>query len=247
MAMHRLRQVGLADPAHLAAYCQKNPDRLSAELLEEMSQWAQHGLTGQFIVLQQRKDGCLLLSTERAPAVYLVLGITNSFRELAPFLPCYLETWLLPWRGRIVTDGLIMPTMAHFGPSMRSGFSEEAQEIIATQGLITSLPAGAFTGPDPAAQLQHYLSTAAHRRDFAPQIKQLRQQRPELEASYLQAMGQVNAKALKASLRRKGLTGHFAILEDTIVAGAKDKPSATICAHSVVPAALHPALVWIKV
>jgi len=59
-------------------------------------------------------------------------------------------------------------------------------------------------------------------------------------------MGKVNSKFLKPALTAKGLTGHFAILEDTIIAGAPDKPTATACAAALVPPALRPGIVWLK-
>ena len=244
----RLRAAGFADPAHFAAYANENPHHLTADELDEVQAWQQHSIAARFMVLQERKDGCLFMSSDKQPAVYLVHGLTQPISEIVPFLPCYVETRLLPWRGRIITDGLIAPIMVQFGGNMRTGFKQEAKEIIARRGLITTLPAGSAPAtPDPAALLQHYLSTAASRRDCAREIKSLRRQSPALEIQYLQQMGKVNARPLKAALTAKHLTGHFAILEDTIIAGAPDKPTATACAHALVPAALRPGIVWLKV
>lgn len=245
-ALRSVREAGFSDPAHIAAYQKENPHHLSKAALSEVRAWQQHGLQSRFLALQQRKDGCLLMSTEGPRAAYLVQGLTQPLEELLPFLPCYVETRLLPWRGCIVSDGIVAPLSVHFGGSMRASFKEEAKEIIATQGLITTLPADA-SAPDPAVLLKHYLSTAANRRDFAPQIAKLRRQSPELEITYLQQMGKVSSRALKAALKAKGLAGHFAVLEDTIITGAPDKRDATACAEALLPPALRPGVVWLKV
>lgn len=238
------RAAAFAAPGHVEAYVKANPDCLTAADLAEVSAWQQHGVAGRFLALQERKDGCHFMSTEGPPAVYLVQGLTQPISEL---VPCYVETRLLPWRGRIVTDGIIAPLMMHFGGNMRASFKQEAKEIIATRGLITTLPAGAApSAPDPAALLRHYLSSANLRRDCARDVQSLRRQSPALEIQYLQHMGKVNSKAPKALLKAKAVTGHFAILEDTIIAGAPDKPAAAACAHALVPPALQPGIVWLK-
>ncbi len=244
--MQRVRTAGFADPAHVAAYREQNPHRLTDAELGEITAWQEHGLPGRFLALQQRKDGCLLMSMERTPAVYLVLGLTQPLGDFTPFLPCYVETRLLPWRGHVVTDGLVAPLMVHFGGSMSASFKQEAKEIIATRGLITTLPAGTASAPDPAVLLKYYLSTAATRRDFAREIGELRRQSPELETQYLQQMGKVSSKALKAALKAKGIVGHFAVLEDTIIAGAPDKATAAACTAALLPPTRLPGVVWLK-
>jgi len=183
----------------------------------------------------QRPNACHLRQRHHAP------------RLSGAFLPCYLQTRLLSWRGRIVTDGIVAPFMLHIGGNMRASFKKEAKEIIATRGLITTLSAGAVSAaPAPAAQLSYYLSSAALCRACSREIQSLRCQSPDLEIQYLQHMGKVNSKALKALLKAKALTGHFAILEDIIIAGAPDKPTAAACAYALFPPALQPGIVWLK-
>lgn len=243
------RDAGFADPAHIQSYIKKNPDKLPAADLATIHSWQEHTITGRFLIHQERKDGCLFSHSDQTDApqtAFLVKGLTQPISELVPCLPCFAEARLLPFRGHIVTDGIIAPLMVGIGRSMRTSFAAELKETIATRGIVTTLPPDT-AAPDPAAQLTAYLATVASRRDYAPQIASLRRQSPALNLLYLQHTGRLNSKKLKATLKSHGLTtGHFAILEDTIITGAPDKTEATRLAAGLLPPDQLDALVWIK-
>lgn len=245
-----LRTAGFADPAHVSEYVAKNPDGHSGDDLAAIAAWQTHGFADRFIVHQHRRGCVFSHSTSDNPhQLYLVQGLTEPIAELVPFFPCCVESRLLPFRGHIVTDGIIAPVMVHFGKSMTRSFADEVKQTIATRGSITTLPAGsAPSAPDPSALLQHYLSTAATRRDCARQIQQLCAQSPALRIQYLQHLGKANSRALKASLKAKGLTtGCFAVLEDTIIAGAADQATAEACATQLVPPEIRDGIVWVSI
>jgi hypothetical protein len=248
-SIRRLRDAGFADPDHVAAYAETNPDKLGPADLDTVRSWRQHGLAGRFFVHKERKDGCIYSSTVTDPStLYLVTGLTQPIGELLPFFPCYVEARLLPYRGQIVIDGVIAPIMIRLGPGMRSRFDEEMKRTLATRGLVTTLPAPAApSAPDPAALLKHYLSTAANRRDYAPEIQALRRQTRALHIQYLQETGKLHSKSLKANLKAKGITeGWFAVIEDTIVTGAADKEQAAAAAAQLVPPELRDGMVWFR-
>lgn len=248
--IQRLRNTAFADPAHVEAYITANPDKLPASDLDEVRAWQQHTFTGRFLIHQEKKDGCLFEFTgENSPMnVYLVKGLTNPISEIVPFLPCYVETRLLPFRGHIVTDGILSSTMMRFSARMAKSMLTQARETIATHGLITTLPAAARSDGSDSDLLKFYLSTSANRRDYFSEIIELSGRSRELRLQYYQRMGHLSRKTLRTGLIRNGITaGHFAILEDTIIAGAANKSQAEACAASLVPPDLLPALVWLKV
>ena len=247
--INRQRIAGFASPEHLQSYVKANPDKLSAADLATVASWQENCIAGRFLIHKERKDGCLFARTDskdEEPSIYLVKGLTQPISELVPFLPCFAAARLLPFRGHIITDGLLAPMMVHMGRNMRTSFAAELKETLATRDLITTLPADAPAAVDWTKKLDLYLSTAATRRESAKQIQQLREQSPEANLHYLLRMGKLHAKALKASLKAKGLTGHFAVLEDTIIAGAPDKPTAAACMAALLPPALQAGIVWIK-
>ena len=244
-----LRAAAFADPGHVRAYVSENPDGLDQGELQTIAAWQEHGFAARFLVYENRKDRHLFSHhpEQGNMKLYEVLGLTQSISELVPFVPCYAETRLLPFRGHIITDGLMAPIMMHFSARMARSFMDEVKEHVVRHGIITRLPAEAASAPDDAALLKHYLSTAANRRDYACQISDLRQQSAALNIQYLQQTGKQHSKALKASLTGKGLTqGFFAVLEDTIITGAATKAAAATAAAELVPPGLQDALVWIK-
>ena len=247
--INRQRVAGFASPEHLQAYVKANPDKLSAADLATVASWQENCIAGRFLIHIERKDGCLFAradSKAEEPHIYLVKGLTQPISELVPFLPCFAAARLLPFRGHIITDGLLAPMMVHIGSNTRTSFAAELKETLATRGLITTLPAGAPAAVDWTKKLNLYLSTPATRRASVRQIQQLRQQSPEANLHYLRHTGKLHAKTFKASLKAKGLTGHFAVLEDTIIAGAPDKPTATACVAALLPPDLQAGIVWIK-
>ncbi len=252
--INRQRIAGFASPEHLQAYVKANPDKLSAADLATVASWQENCIAGRFLIHKERKDGCLFARTDSKAEetkagetpIYLVKGLTQPISELVPFLPCFAAARLLPFRGHIITDGLLAPMMVHMGRNMRTSFAAELKETLATRGLIRTLSAGAPAAVDWTKNLDLYLSTPATRRASVRQIQQLRQQSPEANLHYLRHMGKLHAKTLKASLKAKGITGHFAVLEDTILAGAPDKPTAAACAAALLPPELQAGIVWLK-
>lgn len=242
----RLRSAGFSDFKLISTYAGENPDRLSPEDLETVLSW-RHGVEGRFLIHQERKEGCLF-EYPGDRRVFLVLGLVQAIGEIVPFLPIYAIARLLPFRGRIVSDGILSTTMMHFSDRMAKSLLNDAKEQIASKGLITTLPADAVSSVrDPAVLLKHYLSTAANRNTYSRQIDELCTESSTRYCEYLFHMGKVNAKRLKAGLANKRMTrGWFAILEDTIVAGAVDQAKAAACAAEVVPPELIQGIVWLN-
>ena len=83
-------------PAFTDDYLEENPNNFSREDLDAIRAWQEHQIDGRFMIHQERKDGCLVATTE-GEKLYLVLGLTQPISELVPFLPIYVETRLVPF------------------------------------------------------------------------------------------------------------------------------------------------------
>ncbi len=55
-------------------------------------------------------------------------------------LPAMVEMVLLPFRGKIIYDGIVSSFNVTFGPGSRRGFEESFRTAKANQGIVTSLP-----------------------------------------------------------------------------------------------------------
>lgn len=121
-------------------FVDENPADLSAEELEIVRSW-QHVVRGDFFIFRQFRNHAIYIPPETSQPVYGVLALTNTFDELFPQgLPVLTRTSLLPFKGRIIYDGLINYHRISFGPGLRHSLNESYKEAKAQQGIVTSLP-----------------------------------------------------------------------------------------------------------
>ncbi|MBI3800884.1 MAG: hypothetical protein HY268_28405 [Deltaproteobacteria bacterium] len=123
----------------LDAYVSENPDGWSDAELELIAAW--HRVRrGTFIALRDLKKFTLLLDEHEPPRVYGVLGLTTELADMMPFpLPVMLQAVLLPWKGQIVCDGLIVPYNVILGGGIRRNAEESYRQAKIESGIITIL------------------------------------------------------------------------------------------------------------
>ncbi len=130
----------LYDNLHLLdAYVSENPDGWSDAELDLITAW-RRALRGTFIALRDLKKFTLLLDEHEPPKVYGVLGLTTELADMMPLpLPVMLQAVLLPWKGQIVCDGLIVPYNVILGGGIRRNAEESYRRAKVERGIITSL------------------------------------------------------------------------------------------------------------
>jgi len=117
-----------------------NPARLSEEELGIVSSW-RHLVAGRFIALRQLKKHMVLLACDANSTAYGVTGLVDPMElVIRQPLPAMVETVLLPFRGKIVYDGIVSTFKVTFGPGARRGFEEDFRSAKAKNGVVTSLP-----------------------------------------------------------------------------------------------------------
>ncbi len=125
-----------------------NPAGLSADELAIVASW-QHFVRGEFYVVRFLKRHAVFLTAESPPRAYGVVGLTQEIEEVlfAFRPPIYLATVLLPFKGRIVYDGLVETSNILFGSGIRSSLNEEYQAIRERGEIIESLEPGDVASP----------------------------------------------------------------------------------------------------
>ena len=122
------------------AFIAANPARLSEEELGIVSSW-RHLVSGRFIALRQLKKYMVLLACDEKSTAYGVTGLVDPIERVIPKpLPAMIETVLLPFRGKIIYDGIVSAFNVTFGPGSRRGFEEGFRTAKANNGIVTSLP-----------------------------------------------------------------------------------------------------------
>ena len=95
----------------------ENPAQLSADELEIVDSW-QHALVGKFYVLRHLSKYTVFfgISSGAPSKAYGVLGLADPLEEvIGPYLPRLITTVLLPFKGRIIFDGLVSGYNITFG------------------------------------------------------------------------------------------------------------------------------------
>ncbi len=116
-----------------------NPFGFSEEEVEIVRTW-KHFVRDKFYVFRHLKKYTIFLNSSAPPRTYGVLFLSESLKELFPFLPVMVEGALLPFRGRVIYDGYLSAYAIHFGGGIRRGFKETYDLAKTTCGIITSLP-----------------------------------------------------------------------------------------------------------
>ncbi|QEL17826.1 DUF6398 domain-containing protein [Limnoglobus roseus] len=127
----------------IESFVGENPADLSDDELDIVRSW-QHLVAGRFYVFRELKKYTVFLSTETKPVAYGVLALSQPFEELiGPYLPVLTQTVLLPFKDRIVYDGLLTSYNVSFGPGIRRNLNEDFKTAKDRHGIVTSLPLSA--------------------------------------------------------------------------------------------------------
>jgi hypothetical protein len=131
-------------PALIDAFVQTNPAGLSAAELALVSSWKQF-VAGDFTIERYLKKYSIWIDDGSPPNVYGVLGITHSLEEIVPRarLPIRVKAVLLPFKGRIIYDGLLSGYNVFFGGGITSSLQEEYMTAKQNGRILESLEAAA--------------------------------------------------------------------------------------------------------
>lgn len=127
------------------AFADENPFRFSEEDLEIVRSW-KYLISGTFYAFRQLRDYMVFLTDKEPVVTYGVVALFDPFEAvIGPYLPRMIKTTLLPFKGRIVYDGLVSGYNVFFGGGIKRRLDENYKEAKARHGIITSLPPPAET------------------------------------------------------------------------------------------------------
>ena len=121
-------------------FVEDNPTNLKADALEIVVTW-KHAVVGKFYVFRYLKKYTVFLTSGGSPnKAYGVLGLADPLEEvIVPSLPRLVTTVLLPFRGKIIYDGLVSGYNITFGGGIKRTLNEEYKQAKEAFGIIISL------------------------------------------------------------------------------------------------------------
>lgn len=93
---------------------------LQGEQAQILAGWKQCK-PGRYVVERHLKKGTVFISADDG-AVYMVKGLFSTWEEILGQAPMLLEAVLIPFRGSIISDGLVIPYRVRFGKGAREDF-----------------------------------------------------------------------------------------------------------------------------
>lgn len=78
---------------------------------------------GKYILERHLKKGSVFISAKDG-TVYMVKGLFSTWEEIIGEVPVLLNAVLIPFRGCIISDGLVVPHRVYFGKGAREDFKE---------------------------------------------------------------------------------------------------------------------------
>lgn len=152
------------NPDLIDAYVKENPDRLSLEERDIVGRWTRF-VSGTFQIFRFLKKHTIFISD--TSDVYGVLGLHESLEEMffGQPLPIMVKGVLLPFKGKIVYDGVLGRYNVLFGGGIRSRLREEYMAAKQNERIITTLEPERAAGPRSKQRKP--------RKDWKPEVKEV--------------------------------------------------------------------------
>jgi hypothetical protein len=234
---NELREALYRHPEVIEAFVEENPFRFPPEEAEIVARW-RHFVQGTFYILRYLKKHTIFLDSHEPPRAYGVLALASPFEEMfRGTTPVMVEAVLLPFKGKIIYDGILRAYPILLGRGIREDLQDSYQEAKARFGVITSLP---FSPEErelsEADRLRLYLRNARSREIYREEIEKLTAKDPKLLEIYHQEMGKIRARRYGRELRRLGVQrGWFALMEDLIVASGTTREEVEQIIQDILP------------
>jgi hypothetical protein len=136
----KLRDALVADIHLINAFISENPFMLAEDELEDVRSW-EDLVAGEFYVYRCLKEYTVFLTTGEPVVAYGVLSLVDPLEDLIGHrLPHLCKAVLLPFKGRIVYDGMLAGYNITFGSGIRRRLKESYDDANERRGIITTLP-----------------------------------------------------------------------------------------------------------
>lgn len=123
-------------PELIEAYVEENPHNLPAAELTMVEQWEQF-VSGTFYVYRFLKKHTIFIGEEE---IYGVLSLYDPLEDMLDesLLPIMVQAVLLPFKGKVIYDGLLRSYPTIFGSGIRSNLHEDYMAAKQNGRIVTT-------------------------------------------------------------------------------------------------------------
>jgi len=229
-----LRDMAVNDPTLIDLFIKENPFEFTDKELKTVEYWKK-GIFDTFFIVKYEKDMTIFYHPETKKC-YGVLSLNDQLEDMiGPYIPRIVQAWLISFKDRIIYDGLIAPYNISIGRGIEKNLRAEHKEAVVKHGVLTSFGSKEEKQVSDEELLKFYMKSEINRDRFWEEIEALRTKSYPLEALYHRESGRVLSGKLKRKLKEIGATGHFAVVDNVIVASSPTKKELDLRAAEVIP------------
>ncbi|KAF5426369.1 hypothetical protein C5S42_07855 [Candidatus Methanomarinus sp.] len=220
-----LNEILYSNTEHIDSFVLENPFNFDNEELDIIKGWKKH-LKGKFLIVAHLKKYSVFMTPDKESIVYGVLGLYDEIEDIVPlFIPSYVNTILLPFKGQIIYNGFIMSYNINIAGNMKRGIQDEYQQAKRKFGIITSLDTPIREKEDSDEELiKFYTKSISNRETYWEEIDELLAKKPSLENVYHREIGKSNARKISKRFSEIGVVpAWFAVYEDVVIASGKSE------------------------
>ncbi len=161
----KIRQALYDNPNFFDLFVEKKPENFSEDRLEIVRNW-NNRVAGEFYVERFLKRYTIFVSS-KGDNVYGVTAFFDDFDEMfhPSQLPVLVRAVLLPFKGRVVNDGIMQNYNVHFGGGIRRRLKETYLTAKQNSRIIESLEPAEISGKAKTA--------ARPRKDWKPELEKM--------------------------------------------------------------------------
>lgn len=161
----QVRNAVYEHPALIDAFVKENPANFAAAELAIVAEW-KHFVVGDFFIERYLKKYSIWIGDGSPSKVYGVLGISQPIEDFIDrsYLPLRVQSVLLPFKGQIIYDGLLIPYNIFFGGGIKAELKEEYLAAKQNGRILETLMSTAAAPTTP---------TAKPRRDWGAEIAEI--------------------------------------------------------------------------
>ncbi|MEA1866344.1 MAG: hypothetical protein U9N46_14360 [Euryarchaeota archaeon] len=236
--INELHEKVCSDIGLIDSFVSENPCDFNDCELGIIKSW-KNFVKGRFLIVAHLKNYSVFMRTEGEQKVYGVLGLYDEIEDIMPpLMPMFVETTLLPFKGRIIYCGFMSAYNIHIGSNMRRSIQAEYQQSKRRFGVITSLDEPVHEKEDSDCELlKFYAKSESNREQYWEEIETILSEKPELMNVYHKEMGKSYARKISKRLSEIGVApAWFAIFENVVIASGKSEKVVRLQITDLLPA-----------
>ena len=141
---YKIREALFANPNWIDEYLQTYGSELTQEEYDIVVTWRDNFISEKFYVMKYlaKYTVFMTIGDENTTKLYGITGLNHPFADLfdKSIIPLAVDAVILPFKGKIIYDGLVNAYNISLGPNIRKSLNEAYRTSKAKYGIIVSLP-----------------------------------------------------------------------------------------------------------